>query len=82
MRKRVIPKRLGTRAMKLLLATSLPVAVQAAYIIYVSVTFRIGNCPLDICEFRELILSEAAALLLSVGGTLLMDLEEKNSERN
>lgn len=81
MKKIVLSRRIGKRASRLFLITATLVSVQAAYIIYTLIAARHGVCPLGICEMRELIQSEAASLLLSLGGVLLMDIEEKNSER-
>lgn len=74
--------RLGKRARLIFIITALLVAAQAAYIIYLMISAKNGVYHLQLWETRELILNEAMALLLSVGGTALMDIEEKNAERN
>lgn len=74
--------RLGRRARTVFLITALLTAVQAVYILYLAMSVSCGEYPLRLEEVHEFIESEGISLILSLGGTFLMDIEEKNAARN
>lgn len=77
-----VPSSVGKTAIKLFFLAAIPVMAQAIYLIHIAFQIKNGSCPLNIFEIKELITGEALALALTVGGTLLMDLEERTPDRD
>lgn len=76
-----VPSSVGKTAIRLFFISAIPLLIQAIYLVHIMFQIRNGSCSLNIFEIKELITGEALALALAVGGTLLMDLEERTPDR-
>lgn len=80
--KTTIPKYVGKAATKMFRATVIPIVLYSIYIIYLIVGIRSGTVEMTTADFNEVISSEIVSAVMMLGGTLIIDLEEKNSELN
>ncbi len=72
---------MGARARALLIYTGIPVLLYGLYICACIVLGNHGIIEINTYEFTVMLESEALAFVISVGGVLLMDAEEKNGEK-
>ncbi len=72
---------MGARARALLIYTGIPVLFYGLYICACVVLENHGIIEINTYEFTVMLESEALAFVISVGGVLLMDAEEKNGEK-
>ena len=77
-----IPKYVGKLASLIFRLTAIPIIIYAIYIFYLASGIRAGTIEMTTSDFYEFISSEICAVVIALAGVLLIDLEEKNSERD